>query len=120
MFDEITVSGEEVVVVYLNVRITPIFFFRSWLILRHSRFLCQYSNQTLTEHKPQQVYWIYSIFFYTGCTLQPTCCTTNYIEKRERKYLYLLQSDVNERDRWVGGRRRIKSGGAKEAVGEGR
>lgn len=28
MFDEVTVSGEEFVVVYLNVCITPIFFFR--------------------------------------------------------------------------------------------
>jgi len=34
MFYEVTVSGEEIVVVYLNVRITQIFFFRSWLILR--------------------------------------------------------------------------------------
>jgi len=29
MFYEVTVSGEEIVVVYLNVRITQIFFFRS-------------------------------------------------------------------------------------------
>lgn len=37
MFDEVTVSGEEVVVVYINVRITPSFFFRSGLILRPAR-----------------------------------------------------------------------------------
>jgi hypothetical protein len=29
MFDEVTVPGEEIVVVYLNISITPIFFFRS-------------------------------------------------------------------------------------------
>jgi len=34
MFDEVTASGEEIFVVYLNVLFTPIFFFRSWLLLR--------------------------------------------------------------------------------------